>query len=78
MRRKLSLLAAGLLAGATISMSAGSPAYAQDECSSPDPVIAYVCSVIGDADPIGWVNYYYWKVGEVVEKVHCTLWPPCS
>lgn len=75
MRKKLSLVAAGLLAGATLSISAGSPAHA-GTCTSWDPTVAYVCRVVGDADPIGWANYYYEEAGKAVYYVYCTLWDP--
>ena len=76
MRKKLSLLVVGLLAGATLSMTAASPAQAQ-VCQGEGPPFEYVCMVVNEADPVGWVTYYYWKAGEVVDKVTCTLWPPC-
>ena len=73
MRRKLSLLVVGLLAGATISTTAA-PAHAQDGCTAHDPTLAYVCRVVGEADPIGWAGYYYTLVGRVVTGVVCDLW----
>lgn len=76
MRKKVSLAVVGLLAGATISV--GSPAQAQPttECDSPDPIVAYVCSVIGNAPQLGpTVQYYYELAGRVVKTAYCTLWP---
>ncbi len=76
MRKKLSLVAAGLLAGATLSVGVASPASAQ-ECTSDDPVLAYVCRTIGDADPIGWVNHYYWVATGAVHWAYCQVSPHC-
>lgn len=79
MRRKASLLAVGLLAGATISVTGGSPAHAQP-CESPDPALAYVCHTLGNPPPVwDWVNHYYDTAGRVVKTVYCTLWddPTC-
>ncbi len=73
MRRKLSLVAAGLVAAATLTATA-SPAHAETTCTSWDPTVAYVCRVVGDADPVGWANYYYNLVGDVVVGVVCDLW----
>ncbi|HEV2756392.1 MAG TPA: hypothetical protein VG318_11530 [Actinomycetota bacterium] len=74
MRRKVSLVAAGLLAGATLSTTVASPAHAQDGCTAHDPTLAYVCTVLNEADPVGWANYYYTLVGRVVTGVVCDLW----
>ncbi|HEV2756395.1 MAG TPA: hypothetical protein VG318_11545 [Actinomycetota bacterium] len=74
MRKKLSLVAAGLLAGATISMAAA-PAQAQPQsCSSNDPVLAFVCSTLDKPGP--WIQHYYEEAGKAVYYVYCTLWDP--
>lgn len=72
MRRRAALLTAGLLAGASISMVA-TPAHAQ-VCTGSDPVFAYVCHVANEADPVGWINYYYDEAGQIVVNVVCDLW----
>ena len=77
MRRRAALLATGLLAGAAISVSGGTPAHAQT-CTATDPVLAYVCRVVNGApEPGPTIDYYYEKAGEVVYRVYCTAWPPC-
>lgn len=75
MRRKLSLVTAGLLAGATISMGTAAPASAQPVhgCTSTDPVLAYVCRTIDNVGP--WAYYYYYKAGETVKDAYCLVWP---
>jgi hypothetical protein len=70
MRKKLSLVAAGLLAGATI-VTAAAPAHAQ-ECDARDPVLNHVCDTVENVGP--WANYYYNLVGDVVVGVVCDLW----
>lgn len=72
MRKKLSIVATGLIAAATISATAA-PAHAQG-CTSWDPTVAYVCRTLGDADPVGWANHYYNLVGDIVVGVVCDLW----
>ncbi|MDQ3914356.1 MAG: hypothetical protein M3323_03355 [Actinomycetota bacterium] len=79
MRRKISIVAAGLLAGATLSISAGSPAHAcHDATTGEDPVVNYVCGTSHNLpDPGPWIQHYYDEAGRVVYRVYCTLWPPC-
>lgn len=75
MRKRLSVVVAGLLAASALSI--GSPAQAQPHtCASTDPVLDYVCDTVGGVDP-AWVDYYYWKLGEAAYGVYCKLWPPC-
>jgi hypothetical protein len=75
MRRKLPLLAAGLIAGATISISAGSPAYACTNTDPPDPVLTYVCETTGNLPDVQQlVDHYYNQVGQIVVRVICDLW----
>ena len=75
MRKRLSVVATGLLAATALSI--GSPAHAQPyACTSPDPVLAYICDTIGGIDP-AWVRYYYNEVGEAAYGVYCKLNPPC-
>jgi hypothetical protein len=65
----------GLLAASALSI--GSPAQAHfHQCSSTDPVLAYVCRTVGGVDP-SWVQHYYDEVGRIVYSVYCTAWPPC-
>ncbi len=73
MRRKASLLAAGILAGATLSTTAALPAHAQ-ECDAKDPVLDHVCDTVENVGP--WVGYYYNEVGETVYRLYCLLWDP--
>lgn len=75
MRKKLSLVTVGLLAGAALSMGAAAPASAQpiERCAAQDPVLDYVCDTIGNVGP--WVTHYYYTAGEVVKDVYCTVWP---
>lgn len=63
MRRKIALLTAGTIAGATLSMGTAAPAQAQI-CTSTDPVLAYAC-------------HLYQHVGETATAVYCKLNPPC-
>lgn len=78
MRRRAALLAAGLLAGATISVSGGTPAHAQSTCTSTDPVLAWVCRTVGSAPQPGpTITHYYDEAGKLVYRVYCTVWPPC-
>lgn len=74
MRKKLSLVTVGLLAGAAMSVAPVSTASAQVErCAAQDPVLDYVCDTLGNVGP--WANYYYYKAGEVAKTVYCTVWP---
>lgn len=70
------MLVVGLVAGATLSISAPTPAHAQP-CVSSDPVLAYVCQTLGDVPDVNYlINYYYNEVGEAVYNVYCRLWDP--
>lgn len=74
MRKKLSLVTVGLLAGAAMSIGPVSPASAQPErCASTDPVLDHVCDTIGNVRP--WAEHYYYVLGEAVKDVYCTVWP---
>lgn len=82
MRKKLSVLAAGLLAGSALTLGVGSPAQAQpvQSCAAQDPVLDYVCDTVGGVDVAGWVQHYYETAGVAVKKVYCTVWstdPDC-
>lgn len=75
MSKKLTLAVAGLLAGATLSVGAASPAQAQT-CVSPDPVIAYVCRTLDNVPDVNaWIQHYYETAGRVVKTAYCTVWP---
>ena len=75
MRKKLSVVAAGMLAAATLSI--GSPARADFHgCVSTDPVLAYVCQTIGGIDP-AWVNHYYNVVIDTAHWAYCSVSPRC-
>ncbi|HYP23961.1 MAG TPA: hypothetical protein VEV43_10330 [Actinomycetota bacterium] len=79
MRKKMSLVAVGLLAGATMSMTA-SPAHAQPDpnCAATDPVLAYVCRIINSApEPGPTINHYYYQVTGAVHTAYCQVSPYC-
>ena len=76
MRRKISVVAVGLLAGTAMSLAPVSSSSAQPaECDAVDPVLDYVCTTVENVGP--WVDYYYDKAGAAVYSVYCKLWPPC-
>lgn len=80
MRKRAAVLAAGLLAGATISLTGASPAQAQPDpgCAATDPVLAYVCSIINNApEPGPTINHYYYVIFGITDKVYCTVSPSC-
>jgi hypothetical protein len=67
MRKRLSVVVAGLLAASALVI--GSPAQAQPEvCDSTEPVLAYVCDT---------VEHYYWEAYLTAQEVYCKLNPPC-
>jgi hypothetical protein len=81
MRRKLALLAATALVGATIAVGAASPALA-DHCdeifNTDDPVIIFTCRVVDSApEPGPTVDHYYYLVTGVVHQVYCVASPYC-
>jgi hypothetical protein len=62
------------VAGATLSVSAPSPAHAQP-CTSTDPVLEYACRTLGSVPDVNYlINYYYNEVGEAVYSIYCKLW----
>lgn len=78
MRKKLSLVTAGLLAGATMSVTAASPAQAQTCESTGDPVLAYVCSIVNNApDAKELLSHYGDLVFDTVHYAYCTVSPNC-
>lgn len=78
MRKRAALLAAGLLAGATMSVTGAAPAQAQTCQSTGDPVFAYVCLIVNNVpEPGPTIDHYYYVVFSVTDKVYCTLSPSC-
>ena len=80
MRKRASLVAAGLLAGATMSMTMASPAGAQPDpgCVATDPVLAYVCRIIGSApEPGPTIEHYYYLATGAVHYAYCQVSPYC-
>lgn len=78
MRKKATLAAAGLLAGATMSVTGASPAHAQTCESSGDPVLAYVCTVVNNAPPPGpTIDHYVYVATSTVHWAYCQVSPHC-
>ncbi len=78
MRKRLSLVAAGLLAGATMSMTAASPAHAQVCYSDGDPILGYVCMILNNApEPGPTVDHYVYVATSTVHWAYCQASPHC-
>ncbi len=78
MRKKLTLVAAGLLAGATMSMTVASPAQAQTCQSDGDPIFGYVCTIINNApEPGPTIQHYYYVATGTVHWAYCQVSPHC-
>ena len=80
MRNGLSLLAAGLLVAAAVTVGTASPAYACDELTADgeDPVYRFLCNAVHAApEPGPTIQHYYQEAGETAYGVYCKLWPPC-
>ena len=74
MPKRLSVGVAGALAASALWI--GSPAQAQPyACTSPYPILDYVCDTVGEVDAL--VRHYYDEVGEAAQRVYCKLRPPC-
>ena len=77
MLKRRSLVAAGLLAGATMLVTA-SPAQAQNCQSAGDPVLGYVCTIVNNApEPGPTIDHYYYTAFNTIHVVYCTVSPSC-
>jgi cytochrome c5 len=78
MRKRLSLVVAGLLVGGIASIGAAAPAYACDEVMGGDPVYDYVCGTIHAApEPGPTIAHYYDLAWSLADYVYCTASPNC-
>ena len=78
MRKRLSLLAVGLLATGVVTAGA-SPAYACDEITTgEDPVYNFVCATIHAVpEPGPTIDHYSNVVFSTVHAVYCRVSPSC-
>lgn len=79
MRRKFALLMTALLAGATMSVTAVTPAHAShcDDIITDDPIIIYSCRVVdGAPQPGPTIDHYYYTVTGAVHSLYCKFVSP--
>ena len=63
-----------------MSLTTASPAGAQPDpgCVATDPILAYVCRIIGSApEPGPTINHYYYVVFGITDYVYCSVSPSC-